>query len=229
MKKIKKKNIVISNDFIKYQTNKQVLIVKNFIPEMECEKILKNLKKNRKTYISLKENIKPGKTKDWKRIDKLNNKSKILGRSRCRENYSSNLWTKEKNGEKKYLRLIEKKIQKVKKHKKENLYKINKKLFVQGYIFRYLNGSGEQKVHTDNVDGIRNLTAITILSKPGQDYKLGGLIIYVQNEFINIEKYLSQGDLILFSGKMKHKVLKLPKHRGRGRYILMNSVQRIYG
>ena len=58
------------------------------------------------------------------------------------------------------------------------------------------------------------MTAITILSKPGQDYKLGGLIIYVQNEFINIEKYLSQGDLILFSGKNEAQSFKTPLNIG---------------
>ena len=44
---------------------------------------------------------------------------------------------------------------------------------------------------------------------------------------INVEKYLSQGDLVIFNGKHKH-VLQLPKHRGRGRHFLMNSVQRLY-
>ena len=72
------------------------------------------------------------------------------------------------------------------------------------------------------------MTAIAILSIPGKDYKLGGLNIYIKNMQINVEKYLSQGDLVIFNGKHKHKVLQLPKHRGRGRYILMNSVQRLY-
>lgn len=228
MKKKIFKKVLISSDFIKFKSTKQILLIKKFIPKINCEKIISNLKKNKKKYISLNQNIIPGKTKDWKRLDNLNKKSNLLKRSRFRENYSSNLWTKEINGEKKYLKLMEAGIQKIKPHKKINLFKINKKLFIQGYIFRYPNGSGEQKIHKDNIDGVRNLTAIAILSIPGKDYKLGGLNIYIKDTQINVEKYLSQGDLVIFNGKHKHKVLQLPKHRGRGRYILMNSVQRLY-
>ena len=45
-------------------TNKEILLIKKFIPKGNCEKIISNLK-NKKKYISLSQ-ILFLKTKDWK-------------------------------------------------------------------------------------------------------------------------------------------------------------------
>ena len=71
MKKKIFKRIIISDDFIKFKSTKEILLIK-IIPKGNCEKIISNLKKNKKKYISLSQNIIPGKTKDWKRLDNLN-------------------------------------------------------------------------------------------------------------------------------------------------------------
>ena len=53
MKKKIFKRIIISDDFIKFKSTKEILLIKKFIPKGNCEKIISNLKKIKKKYISL--------------------------------------------------------------------------------------------------------------------------------------------------------------------------------
>ena len=229
------KNIIYSNSFVKFDSNKQILIVKNFVNKKNCKKIITNFHSYKKKKVKKVTRIIPGKTGDWHSTDNLNSVSALYKRRRVRNNFTVNLWSKRSFGEKKHLINMEKELSRISGLKKKNVWNVNDLYFIQGYIPHYPQGGGYIGPHSDVTFNVRNITAIMLLSEKGKDYKKGGLKVKLKNRYINVDDYMEAGDVVVFSNIKKHKVdcidpdvKKVGFKSSKGRWMMITTVQRNY-
>ena len=70
----------------------------------------------------------------------------------------------------------------------------------------YPAGEGGMNAHIDSLDFHQSIIPTLVMSKKGKDFKNGGLFVGTKEEKLNIDDYVSIGDLILFSPQLVHGV-----------------------
>ena len=211
----------------KFNIEKEVLIVQNYISQVECKQIINNLNKRKKKLTKRNFSITPGVSKNFVTLEK-NNKNK---KERAKFNFSLNLWSKYKSKEYQVIRKLENDIYRTFGYKKLNPWKIDKKHFIQGYAFQYFYGGGNLPPHRDVLFGIREVTPLLNLTLESNSFS-GGLHIEIKGKKINCEKYLSPGDVLVLGKNIKHWVETINKKEKfnflskKGKWTLVPSVQK---
>ena len=217
--------IKYSNCIQKFNFNKEVLIVKNFISRKQCMQIINNLNKRKKKLTKKNQPIIPGKSRNFVTLEQNKNKKK-----RAKFNFSLNLWSKYKSLEYQVIRRLEDDMQKTFGYKKINQWKIDKKHFIQGYVFQYFCGGAYLPPHYDVLFGIREVTPLLNLTVNSDSFS-GGINIEISKKKINLEKYLFAGDLLIIGKNIKHSIEPIDKKKKfnffskKGKWTLVPSIQ----
>lgn len=211
----------------KFNFDKEVLIVKNYISQKQCNQIIDNLNRRKNKLTKSNFSIIPGKSKNFVTLEKKFKNKK----ARCKFNFSLNLWSKYTSIEYQVIRKLENDVHYKFKYKKLNVWKVDNKHFIQGYAFQYFDGGGYLPPHKDVLFNIRKITPILNLTKKNNLFS-GGLKILINGKKINCEKYLSAGDLLIIGKNIKHWVDPINKKKRfnffskKGKWTLVPSVQK---
>ena len=98
----------------------------------------------------------------------------------------------------------------------------------------YTRGEGFLNKHSDPVDYHQLVVPMLIMSNRGDDFRDGGAFFEDKNgEPINIEKYLSKGDIIFFNAGLNHGVQKIDPNKKsnwinfNGRWTMLFAVNKL--
>ena len=78
----------------------------------------------------------------------------------------------------------------------------------QPAVLHYPIGGGYMQEHVDPVDP-QKVEMVLSGSQRGIDFESGGLEIFIEDKWIDVEKHISKGDIVLFKPNVPHRVIPI--------------------